>query len=914
MIGRREAVDRLGALLGGARAGVAGAVVVVGEAGMGKTSLLDHVRAAADGFRTLRIRGVESEAGLDHAALLQLLTPLRPHLDDLAEPQRLAVEAAVGWGDRRAGDDRFLVAAGTMALLAAAAADGPLLVVVDDLHWLDPGTASAVLFAARRLAHDPIALVLATRGASPPGTALDGLELLRLDGLDAEEAGELLPPGIAPPVLERLVAATQGNPLALVEVDRQLDVAQRRGGAPLPDPLPAGDRLEAVFAPVVAGLPEAARRAAVLAAASRDGAAGPITAALGVDGFDAGAALGEAERLGVLRRDPGAVRFRHALVRSAVWAATPAAERRGSHEALAAVLDDSQRRLRSWHRSEAATAPDAALAAELDELADEYRSRYGHAAASEALERAAELSTDPAAAARRLVGALEDAAVAGETERVRELALRVLDADVEAEPVVRGRALAALGFLERVAGSVRRAVPLLAESLTHVDGALEARVLYELVVSRFLLGDYAGVIADGRRAEAIDATAGTQAWFLAGWVRGLATIVGGDAEAGRALLAEALDRYSTDPELRDDPSNLVPICLSGSFLDLTADVAGLVEDRLDHARRRGALAVLVPSLGMWGYGRAWLLGDHTGAFAVAGEAVELGTELGFALDVAPALELLAWQHAARGAHEEARRELDRSAALLAVAETAEVASHLVLARAFCALCRDDVAEVIALLEPWLEVDDGRGASGEVLGVAPLLVEAYAASGRADEARDLAERFAAAPGPNLRTQALVARCRGLAATDDAEAIEAYTAAVAAHEAANDDRFEVGRTELLLGARLRRAGQRRAAREHLRRARDRFAAIDLTLWVQRAAGELAATGETAKARLATQEEPLTSQESRVAVLVGQGLSNREVAAALFVSPKTVEYHLSNVYRKRGYRSRSDLVRAMAATPPP
>jgi AAA ATPase domain len=276
VIGRREPLQRIARLFEAARHGQAGALVVVGEAGIGKTSLLDHVDAGADGFQRLRVRGVESEAALDNAGLLQLLTPVRHHLDGVPTPQRRALEAAVGWGPRTATDDRYLVAAGTLSLLATAAETAPVVVMVDDLHWLDPGSAIAVLFAARRLVRDGVAVLLATRHGSPPGTSLDGLDHLTLDGLDIRDAAALLPPGTAPAVVSRLVEATHGNPLALIEIAERLKPAQRRGTAALPDPLPTGGRLEAVYEPVLASLPAASRHAVLLAAASRDGAADPV--------------------------------------------------------------------------------------------------------------------------------------------------------------------------------------------------------------------------------------------------------------------------------------------------------------------------------------------------------------------------------------------------------------------------------------------------------------------------------------------------------------------------------------------------------------------------------------------------------------------------------------------------------------
>jgi hypothetical protein len=375
---------------------------------MGRGDVEADVMAARYGsVSTVRRGGVESGTVLDHVGLLQLLTPVRHHVGDVPIPQRVALEAAVGWGPPTATDDRYLVAAGTLSLLAAAAETTPVLVTVDDLHWLDPGTATAVLFAARRLAHDAVAIVLATRHGSPPGTAADGLDRLTLEGLSASEAADLLPAGTASAIVTRLVAATHGNPLALIETAARLTSAQRRGSAALPDPLPAGDRLETVYEPVVTSLPAHSRHAVILAAANSDSAAEPVIAALR-EQHDPDVALAEAECRGVLVREPGVVRFRHPLLRAAVWASATPAEWRAAHAALAAAMPASRRRARTWHLAEAATTPDGALAAELDTLADEDRDRFGYAAASAALERAARLSDDERAADDRLAASIED--------------------------------------------------------------------------------------------------------------------------------------------------------------------------------------------------------------------------------------------------------------------------------------------------------------------------------------------------------------------------------------------------------------------------------------------------------------------------------------------------------------------------
>jgi DNA-binding NarL/FixJ family response regulator len=325
---------------------------------------------------------------------------------------------------------------------------------------------------------------------------------------------------------------------------------------------------------------------------------------------------------------------------------------------------------------------------------------------------------------------------------------------------------------------------------------------------------------------------------------------------------------------------------------------------LSQVRSRGALGVLVPALALFAAARAWL-GDHAGAFADAGEASELGDQLGYAADAAVAVEMLAWQSAARGLHEDAGIALERAKALTDRAGTTGFAAHQALTAAFCALCRADPAAAVSLLEARVAADGGVGSMGEPFGVAPYLVEADVAIGRRDAAIAAAERFAAVTPPAAPPwlRALVARCRGLTAEHDTTAVEAFEAALTAHAEAPDT-FETARTRLLYGARLRRSGQRILAREQLRIAHDAFAEMDLTAWVQRAADELAATGAKPRTRRPQPSEPLTSQETRVALHAAKGMSNKEIAAALFLSPKTVEHHLSSVFRKRDFRSRAEL----------
>ena len=905
-MGRDEELGRILALLEAARGGVASALVVEGEAGIGKTALLDAAEELAGGFACLWARGVESEAALGHAALLELLTPVRDRLADLPGAQAEALAAALGWGPAGTPGDRYLVAAATLSLLAAAAERAPVLVLVDDLHWVDRESAAALLFAARRLRRDSVAFLFAVRTGTRPPAPLEGLPVLALAGLPPSHAAGLLPDRLAEGVAARLVEHTRGNPLALSEVAGRLTPAQRLGAAPLPDPLPVGDRLELVYEPLLTGLSAPAWRAVLLCAAGPEGATAALVTALRRDGVDAGAAVDEAEGRGVLVRDRGGLRFRHPLLRAAAWRLATPAQRRSAHLALAGALPgDAARTVRTWHLAEAAGGPDDALADELVVVAEEDRARRGFAAASAALERAAPLTTDPGRAAERLAAAVGDAFLAGDVERTRALAARVLDGS--AGRAARAQVLSTLGVLEQYAGSVPRAAELLAAAAELADGSQRVWALAELGHTRFRLGDLAGIgdVAD-RLAEAADpGDPGQRA--LAEFARGIALTVGGDPAAGRPLLADVLELLRSPP-LRDDPRYLIHLGLAAGFLGDVRDVVALGERRLAETRERGALGVLVPGLALMAAGRAWL-GDHAGAFADAGEAAELGEQLGYAADTAVAVEMLAWQSAARGLHDDARRALQRARALTDRAGTTSVAAHQAITAAFCALCRGDLAETAALLEARIAADGGLGSLGEPLGVAPTLVEAYVGLGRTADAAALAERYAAVTPqpPSPPTAALVARCRALTAADD-EAAEAFEAALAAHAQA-PDAFEAARTHLLYGARLRRAGRRVAAREQLRAAQDAFTAMDLTAWARRAADELGATGATARPRRPLASEPLTSQETRVALLVARGLSNREVAAALFLSPKTVEHHLASVFRKRGFRSRTELASAFA-----
>ena len=913
LVGREVELLRLASLLATARDGHGGVLLLEGEAGIGKTTLLDVAAARAEGFLVLRATGVEADAVLPYGGLLELLGPLRDRAPALPVGQAAALARVLGWDHAADGPvDRFLVAAATLSLLAEAAAAGPVLVLVDDLMWLDRESVSALLFAVRRLGQDRVAVLLATRGGVVPAGLLDGLPVLAVPGLDEGDTRRMLG-GVTDDVARRLHGATGGNPLALLEVAGQITGAQRAGGAELPDPLPVGGRVGLALDATLAALPPAAARAVLLAALHPQPADPVVAAALSASGVEPAAALDAAVDHGVLRPLPGGGHdFRHPLLRAAAVRRATAAERRDAHRLLAAASPAAAADpLALWHLASAADAPDEELAGRLEELASRSRSRTGSTAASVALERAAWLTPDPGRAASRRAAAAYDAFVGGDVDRTRRLARLVLDRD-DCPEQARATAGFALGMLEQYAGSVPAAASLLAQAAASADDALRVAVLGELAMTGFRLGDLATV--DACAAQIADAADEARPDHLL-WrefTSGIALVVRGDHEAGRERLRGVVALVPGLPD-REAPLALLLLALSTAFLGDVRPAMESGERLLAEVRRQGAMGMLVPTLAIVAAGRAWL-GDHAGAFADAGEAVELGTHLGYVADVAVAEETLAWQLAARGRHPEATAALARARGLTDRAGTTAVAAHLALTAAFCALSRDDPAGVVAELEPRLELDGGVGAMGEPLGVAPLLVEAYVALGRRDDARALARRLeavtpASAPAPH---RALCLRTRGLAAARDDESVTAYEAALAAHAEAPEV-FERARTTLLLGQRLRRAGQRVSARERLREAQQAFVGMDLTGWAERAGNDLAASGARRRRAAEPADASLTSQETRVARLVAEGLTNREVAAALFLSPRTVEHHLGSVFRKRGWRSRSELVRAMAGGPP-
>ncbi|MBE1533115.1 AAA family ATPase [Actinomadura algeriensis] len=872
LYGRSAEVGALDEVIARARDGSGGAVVLRGEAGAGKTALLDAAAARGGAMRVLRTTGVEPESDLAFAALHQVLWPLTGALGALPAPQRDAVGAALGLRAGTTGD-RFLLGAGTFSLLAEAAAPDGLICVVDDFQWVDRASADALLFAARRLATEPIAMLFAVRGDAPVTGVRPTVDVR---GLPEPAAAELLASrhGALPaPVVRDLVALTGANPLALGEIAGRLTPAQRAGREPLPDPLPGGDRL---FGDRVAALSGPARLVA-LAAALEPGLDHVLRAAdrlLSEQAPDGRAALAELEDAGLAGVSGARVRFRHPLVRSAVRAAAAPADVRRTHAVLA-DLTDGDRRAR--HLAGAALGRDERVASALAEAAARARDRGGYGTAATALARAAELTPEPHARAVRL----KDAAVAswlggrpGRAESLLAEARERADGDAAlALEIARLR-----GRFELTSGNAADAVRILA-------AGDDLDMLADAVEAASYVGDTAAVVDLARRAAA------HPEGFLRDAVTGIGLTLDGDA-AGPPLLRRALARAG---DLRDAAEHLWATAAASALREW--DTAMEMATRAGRVARVSGMTGQLPVVLEFTATAERVAGRPARSRAVAEEGLALAREAGYTNTVAAHLANLAVLAALRGEEETCER-LAREA--LAIAVPHRVGLHAgvaAYARAMLDLCLGRHAAAHDRFTALAAAGPGAGHPAVVQRSAPDRVEAAAGAGDHDAARAVLaayEPHAASP----ESRALLARCRGLAGSSEG----AFHEALRLHT----NEFEAARTSLLLGERLRRAHRPGEARAHLRTAWETFERTDARPWARRAQDELRAAGEHGQAPPPAVLDALTPQELRIAGLVADGLSSKRIAARLFLSPRTVEYHLYKIYPKLGIGSRTELAR--------
>ncbi|WP_324794465.1 AAA family ATPase [Streptomyces cyaneofuscatus] len=912
LYGRTAEQERLARLLAEACAGRSGALLLRGEAGIGKTALLDwlagtaaaqaHGETTGDGreVRVLRVTGVEPEADLAFGGLVQLLWPVQDRLNALPAPQAAALRAILGTGREQRGPDRFLTGLAVLTVLAELAEDGPLLCLVDDAQWLDRATAEALLFAARRLAAEGVAMVLA--GRDDDGFIAPGIPELPLLRLDFEASSRLLADrGRAPALHSQIITESAGNPLALIEFD-----AARSDQPHQHAPLPVADRVSSAFRARIGGLPERTRLMMLVAAAEGRGDLPLLLRASQLLGTDLGD-LAEAERTGLMYVMDGAVTFRHPLIASATYQGAVLARRIAVHRALAEAATDPDCRAR--HLLAVATGPDQEAALELAAAAGRARGRTAYAAASGLFGQAARLTTDPRQRASWLAEAAALALAAGHAAQADRLAQ---EADELADAWAGGSAgeLADAPAAGARVASVRAAVAFELGDRNEAAHGLLARV-----------GNAAPNATPNSappEASGLLRTAAAYGW-LAGDADAVRTAAARLATAVGAAdpLVEGLERLCDD-----DAEHGLPLLTR--FLEGRPDATGPRD-----AAEEQAVRMLALTCGL-------LLGDDEAAHALASAEVRrcrsqaLIGQLPYALDVLAQTQLLAGHHRdAEAAVTEAeeiardtgmRRRLVRLGAVRArmaaiegdarrVRELADATPPALRTGVDCALVLldlglGDLGAALSRLDPpppgpdrytWLS-----------LSTAADQIEAAVRLGqpeRAEEALRHCESWARATTAPW-AQAVALRCRAL--IDDRP--EPYAQALHLHEKGGRP-FERARTELLYGEWLRRARRPNEAREVLRSALATFERLRAEPWVGRAAAELRAAGERRVAARVPAESPidrLTPQELQVVRLARDGSSSREIAAQLFLSRRTVEHHLYKAYPKLGVGSRRELAR--------
>jgi DNA-binding CsgD family transcriptional regulator len=895
LLGRAAECERIERLVAEARAGVSGVLVVRGDPGIGKTALLEHAAAVAGVATILRVRGVESEVEVAFAGLDELLRPVVGELGRLPAPQAAALEAALGRAPGAAAEPH-LVGAATLGLLAALAEERPVLVLADDAHWLDRPSASALAFAARRLLADAVAVILALRPGDAAVIEDAGLETLDLDGLAGGPARALLEAHAARPVAadtaDWLHAATGGNPLALVQIAAE---APRLRPGPVGDHVAIGERIERALGRRLEAL-TADAGAALLAAAVADAEAiEPVLAAgASIAGLEA------AEAAGLVTLEAGRVAFQHPLVRSAVLARAAPADRRAAHRAYAAALGDRERA--AWHAAAGAVAPDEAVAVPLDAAAVAAGERGGHAAAAAALEQAARLSPEPAARAQRLRRAADAAWLAGDGPGALALLDEAAGPDAR-EPMERAEAAHLRGRVLARRGPVPLAIRALRDGAEGIAAAAPAKASVMLAEAAYAalyspsVGDDMEALA--QRALELAPADDARARGLAAGTLGAALVLQGRPEAAE-WLREAAAIVEATPALRDDVRLTALLGVPASFLRAGPEGYEPLARAIALARERGAIGVL--PFALFFQGVAALASPR---WAEAGahfeEGLRLAGETGLRVDAVASLAGLARLAARRGdAH-----AADHARTALGLAREFGMPffeAWALHAQGELALGAGDPDAARAAFEAKAALLDRHGMRDPDLSPAPELAELRAPSARPEEALAAAE---AKDRPWALARAH--RALALAEPDDDAALARFETALGLHEG---DVFERARTELLLGERLRRAGRRADARPPLRAALEAFDALGAAPWGDRARAELRATGETARRRDPSSLDELTPQELRIALLLGGGATTRQAAASLYLSPKTVEYHLRHVYLKLGVNSRDALAAALRA----
>jgi DNA-binding CsgD family transcriptional regulator/tetratricopeptide (TPR) repeat protein len=906
MTNRRAECGALDRLVDAVRAGESRALVVRGDPGVGKTVLLDYLagRASGSGCRVERAVGVQSEMELAFAGLHQLCAAMLSGAEQLPVPQRETLRTALGVA---AGPppDRFLVGLAVLSLLSEAAGDRPLICVVDDVQWLDRASAQALGFAARRLGVDAVGLVFAAR---EPAAELAGLPELEVEGLGDDDARALLEGALAGPldtrVRDLIIAETRGNPLALLELPRGLAPAELAGGFGLPG-APLTGRIEDSFARQLEALPEQTRRLVLLAAADPSGDRALVWRAAGRLGLPFQAETPAVEA-GLVTFGAW-VRFRHPLARSAAYRSASIQARQEMHAALAEVTDpiaDPDRR--AWHRAQAAPGPDEEVAAELERSAGRAQARGGLAAAAAFLERSVSLTVDPARRAERSLAAAQaylqagafgnalDLLAAAEAGPLDELASARVD-------LLRGHAAFASGR-----GSV--APPLLLKAAKRLE-PLNRAIARDTYLTAWIAATFAGRLAGAgqmlevcRAAQALpspEQPSGPLDLLL----EGFALLVTDGPAAAAPALRHAVDAFASADIPVNDRLQYGPMAQGAAIALWEEDGQRTILIRqVQLARTVGALDQLPIDLVALAIDDAWR-GDFAGAVSLIAECDAVCEATGGS-SVAPFAGM--FLGALRGNEEEVTPLIE---ATLAAAEAAGQGGAVTGAHWAAAVLHNGLGRYADAMAAAEEATRDAIIYVSIL-VVPELVEAAARAGNTGVAAGALQRLAETTQPSGNDLALgiEARCRAL--LSEGETAEGLYQEAIDRLGRTQLRPDLARAHLLYGEWLRRQDRRVDARHHLRTAYDMLVAIGMTAFAERARRELMATGEKVRKRTVEAPDDLTAQEALIARLARDGLSNPEISAQLFISTRTVEWHLRKVYAKLGVSSRGQLRRVLAA----
>jgi DNA-binding CsgD family transcriptional regulator len=881
LVGRDAERARLQGLLSDARDGRSGVLVVSGEAGVGKTALLNDAAETSDGMRVVRVVGVESEATMPFGTLFDVCRPFLESIGDLPDRQRQALEGALAMGPSAEGD-RFAIGAATLSLLAAAARAGPLLVVIDDAQWLDDASASSIAFALRRLDADDIAVLVGLRSGVVGGgfdvAGLPVLELARLSPADALALATSRRP-VSRDQAGRIAQASDGNPLAVLEL-----VGSETGVMDGLIPIPA--HIERTFSVRVEELPEETRAGLLVAAVDDLGLIDVLGRATSL------AALGPAEDAGLVRIVEARLEFRHPLVRSAIYQRASPTERRAAHAALAAALPHEQASRRVWHRAASVVEPDENVASALAEVAVEAQARRGPAAAAAAWRRAAELSPDMNERARRLLAASSAAWEAGGSDMAHQAADAALDACQDPllhADIVRVRARIdsqSGGVAEDVSATLRRE----ADAVAPLDSLRAAYLLADAVVAFWPAWDTGPNVELARAARD---RAGTCDDPLFDYVLAWELAREGSIDEAMPLLGAAERAILGDSARRDDPRELILVAECAWWRNSPLETCALYIRAIDRARELGLAGVVAQGLAELADDQI-VVGAWDDAEVGLAEAIRLGEDTGQLTSVGIALSRQAEIAARRGAAE--RFEELNAAAARYVGTAAPIRAFERNSRCLLALGTGHPELAIAIREPT------ESYSIEQLSAPALdLIEAYIRTGRSDEARARLDEVATHVHID-EAHGAYTRCRALLA--DVDKFDALFSDSVRLFQGPGDVFECARTRLCYGERLRRANRRRDARRELGAAHDAFEQLRAAPWADRARRELRASGEHRRPRTPETRDNLTPQERQIAALAGEGRTNREIGALLFLSPRTIETHLGRVFRKLGISDRTAL----------